>query len=260
MQQRIITAVVAVALLLVVLFVVPVVVAKVVIALLVLGGAWEWSAFIGASQVNIRFVYVALVAALIGAVSFASGAQTTIVLEAALIWWVAALVWTFFFPTPIPSAVSWFAGLLVLVPLYAALVSVYNVSPLILLVMLLIVWAADSGAYFAGKKFGRVKLAPRISPGKTWEGVIGGGIAVTLLAFGWANITQANIAVLVPFCLAVASLSIVGDLTVSMVKRNAGVKDSGTFFPGHGGILDRVDSVSAAAPLFALGVNYLGLR
>ncbi len=110
-----------------------------------------------------------------------------------------------------------------------------------------------------GKQFGRVKLAPSISPGKTWEGVFGGLLVVTLLAAATALWTGNDLAVLLPFCLAVAVLSIVGDLTVSMFKRTAGVKDSGTLFPGHGGVLDRVDSVAAAAPLFALGLGWLGL-
>jgi len=123
----------------------------------------------------------------------------------------------------------------------------------------LIVWVADIGAYFAGKQFGRVKLAPSISPGKTWEGVFGGLIMVAILTAVWTHFTGMELAVMLPFCLAVGALSVVGDLTVSMFKRTAGVKDSGKLFPGHGGVLDRVDSVSAAAPLFSLGLSWLGL-
>jgi phosphatidate cytidylyltransferase len=123
----------------------------------------------------------------------------------------------------------------------------------------MIVWAADVGAYFAGSKFGRVKLAPSISPGKTWEGVIGGLAVVVLLSLAWSSYRDMQLAVLLPFCLGVGALSIVGDLTVSMFKRTAGVKDSGKLFPGHGGVMDRIDSVAAAAPLFALGLGWLGL-
>ena len=123
----------------------------------------------------------------------------------------------------------------------------------------MIVWAADVGAYFAGSKFGRVKLAPSISPGKTWEGVIGGLAVVVLLSLAWSSYRDMQLAVLLPFCLSVGALSIVGDLTVSMFKRTAGVKDSGKLFPGHGGVMDRIDSVAAAAPLFALGLGWLGL-
>jgi phosphatidate cytidylyltransferase len=154
----------------------------------------------------------------------------------------------------------WFCGTLVLVPLFVALIALYRNDPALLLFALLIVWAADIGAYFAGKQFGQVKLAPHISPGKTWEGVIGGLLLVVLLSFAGAAWIDIERTVLIPFCLAVACVSIVGDLTVSMFKRNAGLKDSGTLFPGHGGVLDRIDSVAAAAPLFALGVSWMGLQ
>jgi len=122
----------------------------------------------------------------------------------------------------------------------------------------LIVWVADSGAFAAGKALGRVKLAPAISPGKTWEGVIGGLVAVVLLTLLRSHWVETDLMVFVPFCLAIASISVVGDLTVSMFKRNAGLKDSGKVFPGHGGVLDRIDSVASAAPLFALGVAWVG--
>ena len=144
--------------------------------------------------------------------------------------------------------------------MYLALIILYDAAPTILLFALLIVWVADSGAFFAGKMMGRVKLAPKISPGKTWEGVIGGLVAVVLLTLLRSLWVETDLAVFVPFCLAVACLSIVGDLTVSMFKRTAGLKDSGSLFPGHGGVLDRIDSVAAAAPLFALGVSWAGLK
>ena len=117
-----------------------------------------------------------------------------------------------------------------------------------------------AGAYFAGKRYGRVKLAARISPGKTWEGVGGGLLLVAAIVFARGLWVGNDLRVLLPFCIAVALTSIVGDLTVSIFKRNAGTKDSGTLIPGHGGLLDRIDSVTAAAPLFTLGVAWAGLR
>lgn len=259
LKQRVITAVFAVAALLLVLFVLPQAVAQVVVAAVILTGAWEWSGFLGSQSTALRVAYVALVAVLMGLLTWFAPQVDGLLFRVALVWWVAALVWTLFYPTPIPGAVRWVAGLLVLLPLYKALVALYVASPAVLLGALLIVWAADTGAFVAGKAFGRVKLAPKISPGKTWEGVIGGLVAVAVLAVAGAYLFDVRVAVLVPFCLAVACASIVGDLTVSMFKRTAGLKDSGTIFPGHGGILDRVDSVAAAAPLFALGIGWTGL-
>jgi len=262
LRKRIVTAVVAVIALAVVIFVVPAIVARMVIGLLMLGAAWEWSGFIFRSAFIPKLVYVTFIAALMAAILLESPdpALVNLVLKVALVWWLAALAWIFFFPTPIANPVAWICGALVIVPAWLALDVLYLRSPALLLFALFIVWIADIGAYFVGKEFGRVKLAPRISPGKTWEGVLGGLSAVTVLAAMGSEVLEIDIAVLWPFCLAVAMLSIVGDLTVSMFKRNAGVKDSGSLFPGHGGVLDRIDSVAAAAPLFVLGLTWVGLR
>ena len=258
MKQRVITALIALAALLLILFYAPQEIALAAIVVVMLAGAWEWSGFFANASRIVRGVYVVLIGALLAAVTLLD-VDVRIIFQLALAWWLVALAWTFFFPTPIPAVVRWLSGAFVLVPLVMALIFLYEAAPELLLFALLIVWVADSGAFFAGKFIGRVKLAPDISPGKTWEGVIGGLAAVvvlTLLRTTWAD---TDLAVFIPFCLAVASLSVVGDLTVSMFKRTAGLKDSGSLFPGHGGVLDRIDSISAAAPLFALGVGWVGL-
>jgi phosphatidate cytidylyltransferase len=260
LKERVITALIAVAVLLLVLFVLPQAAAEVVIGLLILAGAWEWSGFLGSRSTALRAGYVILIAVLMGINSWLAPHINGLLFQVALVWWVCALVWAFFYPTPIPAAVRWIAGVLVLLPLYNALIVLYLASPAVLLGALLIVWAADTGAFVAGKLFGRVKLAPQISPGKTWEGVIGGLLTVAVLAAAGGWFFDVRIDVLVPFCLAIACASVVGDLTVSMFKRTSGLKDSGTLFPGHGGVLDRVDSVAAAAPLFALGIGWTGLQ
>jgi phosphatidate cytidylyltransferase len=260
LRQRVVTALVAVTLLLLVLFAIPEPLAKLVIAAVILAGAWEWSGFLGTDKRAVRAGYVILTAVAIGLVAWRADDINGALFQLALAWWLCALVWIFFYPTPIPAALRWAGGLLVLVPLYNALVVLYDANPIVLLSALLIVWAADTGAFAAGKLVGRVKLAPEISPGKTWEGVIGGLLLVALLALGGAGYFGLDMAVIVPFCVAVACASIVGDLTVSMFKRTAGIKDSGSLFPGHGGILDRIDSVAAAAPLFALGIGWVGLQ
>lgn len=259
LKTRIVTAVVALIALGIILFVIPGRAAEAIIGVVVLAGAWEWSAFVGAPTAVTRAFFVIAVAAAIGALYAVMPQYSELTLQIACLWWFCAFVWTLFFPTPIPTFIGWVAGALVLVPMYVALALLYRMGPEVLLFALLIVWAADAGAFFAGKLFGRVKLAPSISPGKTWEGVVGGLLVVAGLAVAAAYWTSIGLSVLLPFCLAVAVLSIVGDLTVSMFKRTAGVKDSGKLFPGHGGVLDRVDSVAAAAPLFALGIGWLGL-
>ncbi len=262
LRQRVLTAIVALAVLAIVMFVVPPVVARTVFTLLMLGAAWEWSGLIFKQKHLQRSLYVLFIAILLALVFFGLHEAVLVdtVLKISLGWWIAALGWMFFFPTPIASAVGWVCGALVIVPAWLALDLLYMQRPELLLFALLIVWVADIGAYFVGKGFGRVKLAPRISPGKTWEGVLGGLCAVMVLAGIGAPLFEIDVAVLLPFCVAVAMISIVGDLTVSMFKRNAGVKDSGTLFPGHGGVLDRIDSVTAAAPLFALAMSWIGMQ
>jgi phosphatidate cytidylyltransferase len=132
-------------------------------------------------------------------------------------------------------------------------------GPQIVLWLVLLVIAADVGAYFAGRSLGRRKLAPRVSPGKTLEGALGGLLLVALVA--WAGAAHFGLPPLggVIFGCAVGIFSVIGDLTESMFKRAAGLKDSGVLLPGHGGLLDRIDSVTAAAPLYALGLFGAGV-
>ena len=132
-----------------------------------------------------------------------------------------------------------------------------------LLLVLLIVWAADIGAYFSGKRWGKVKLAPNVSPGKTREGVYGGLVAVvvTSLVFAlWNELTGAAIVYLVLLSIIVGFVSVMGDLFESLLKRFTGIKDSGSILPGHGGVLDRIDSILAAAPFFCLGLYFLPIN
>ena len=262
LKQRIMTAIIALAVLAIVLFVVSPIIARVVIAVVIVAGAWEWGGFLFGDARGGRVGYVFFIVSLmvVIALNLNDSARLGGLFTLALAWWLLALVWMLFFPAPIPKAITWMSGGLVLVPAWAALDQLYTQSPELLVFALLIVWFADIGAYFVGKGIGRVKLAPAISPGKTWEGVLGGLTAVTVLAAVGSAYFEIAFSVLVPFCLAVTMLSIVGDLTVSMFKRTAGVKDSGILFPGHGGVMDRIDSVSAAAPLFALALTWIGLN
>jgi phosphatidate cytidylyltransferase len=152
-------------------------------------------------------------------------------------------------------------GWLVLFPTWFALMDFHAMRPALLFGLMAVVAAADIGAYFAGRAFGRHKLAPSISPGKTWEGVVGGLLAVALYGALWLLLEST---LTVPFpgfilLLAMASLSVVGDLFESWLKRQAGIKDSGHILPGHGGVLDRIDGLTSALPLAAASYFVSGI-
>jgi phosphatidate cytidylyltransferase len=261
LRERVITALLLAPLVLLVIFWVPHAVTMAALALLVIGAAWEWSAFPRFTQYSARALYVAVVAACIVATWWFGVQRDEIdrLIHIALLWWVFALIWVAIAPARVNRTTAAGAGLLVLVPAWLALSRLHALGPELLLFLILLVVAADVGAYFAGRSFGRNKLAPRVSPGKTWEGVLGGfaGAAV-MAAIGvwWFKVDAPRFAAL---CIIVVVASIIGDLTESLFKRHAGLKDSGTLLPGHGGLLDRVDSITAAAPVFLVGLERLGL-
>lgn len=151
-------------------------------------------------------------------------------------------------------------GPIVLTPLWTALVALHGNGedgPSSVLFLMILIWVADSGAYFAGRQWGRNKLAPVISPGKTWEGVYGAvfGALICGLLLAWYRSDIEGFHWLVPVCVITVLMSVVGDLFESVMKRKMDMKDSGTLLPGHGGVLDRIDSLTAAAPVFVLGLQ-----
>jgi len=261
LRQRIITALIMAALVIAAIFFLPAPWIAVVITLLVLAGAWEWSAFPGFTHPAMRLGYVGVIGAAIAFVwsQGVTSPRADQLLNGALLWWIVALIWVASLPTYVNRASAVMAGVLVLVPAWLALIRLHQHSPYWLLFLLLLVVAADVGAYFAGRSFGRHKLAPQVSPGKTWEGVLGGIAAAAVMAAVGMTLFRVNVASFIAMCAIVVIASVVGDLTESMFKRHAGLKDSGNLLPGHGGVLDRVDSVTAAAPIFLLGMERLGL-
>lgn len=188
---------------------------------------------------------------------------------ASVFWIVVAPLWVVQrWPTQmrVPMALL---GVVVLVATWVALVDLRARSPWVVLAAMAVVWIADTAAYFSGRAFGRRKLAPQVSPGKTWEGVYGAWIAVGVYALTLVPLATAaafrppvnalSIALFVAFLVLLAAVSVVGDLFESLMKRHAGVKDSGTALPGHGGILDRTDALLAAMPIAALAAHaFLG--
>jgi len=180
----------------------------------------------------------------------------------ASLWWLLALGWLMFAPTCVNRVMAALVGVVVLVPAYAGISRMYDKldhGAEHVLFLLVLVWAADVGAFFAGRHWGRHKLAPQVSPGKTWEGVAGGMVFGLLAAAAGAWWFSRPLVAFLILGAVVAAISVVGDLTESMFKRFAGLKDSGHVLPGHGGVLDRIDSITAAAPVFVLGLTWLDL-
>jgi phosphatidate cytidylyltransferase len=224
--------------------------------------AWEWAGFGALRGPAARLGYTAAVGCVLGLSWVWSGnpRHLLLLLGAACVWWGIAFVWLATAPLRHQPGLALICGIPVLVPAFIALARVqvavrgFARGPDMVLWMLLLVFAADIGAYFAGRRLGRHKLAPRVSPGKTWEGAIGGLCAVAAVALIGTRHFGLPAAEGVAFGVAIGVFSVIGDLTESMFKRAAGLKDSGSLLPGHGGILDRIDSVTAAAPLYALGL------
>ena len=261
--KRILTAAILAGLALGVLLWLPPWVTVAGLTILALAGAWEWSAFLLTPSRYWRLAYLLLVAALLGlAWRFCTTAEArNAVLGVAVAWWLGALVWIVFAPRRASTWSAAVAGILALVPSWLALVWLRTATdgPQWVLFALVLVWVADIGAFFCGRRFGRVRLAPEVSPGKTWEGVLGGITVSVLVAIAGSRWFHVSAAAFVPLCLAAVGFSIVGDLTESLLKRFAGMKDSGSVFPGHGGVMDRIDSLTGAAPVLLLGLTMLGV-
>ncbi|HWJ34614.1 MAG TPA: phosphatidate cytidylyltransferase [Steroidobacteraceae bacterium] len=262
LKIRILTASILLAALLVCLFALPAPWTVLVFGAVFTLAAWEWTGFGSLRGRAARIAYTAAIAALLALTWLwsASSAHLLPLLGLACVWWAIAFLWLTLAPGRHHPALALVCAIPVLVPAFIALARIqvstggFARGPDMVLWMLFLVFAADIGAFFAGRSLGRHKLAPQVSPGKTWEGAIGGLAAVALIALAGTLHFGLPVAFGVAFGGAVGVFSIIGDLTESMFKRGAGLKDSGSLLPGHGGILDRIDSVTAAAPLYALGL------
>ncbi|MCB5189887.1 phosphatidate cytidylyltransferase [Methylobacillus arboreus] len=232
-------------------------------SLLMLAGAliglWEWS-YMARFKVAVRYLYIAATVVAGVFLTFWHGPENAFMQEYALYWGlpIAAAFWIILVPVWLLTRAHirspyllMLAGWLIIFPLWLALVSLRAINPWLLLAIMLVVWIADSAAYFAGKRFGKHKLAVHISPGKTWEGVAGALIVVSLYGLALCFAFNLNLLLIVGFWV-LTVFSIVGDLLESLIKRQAGVKDSGNLLPGHGGVLDRVDGLTSSLPLAAL--------
>lgn len=255
LKQRLITAFILLPLFFFALYFLPATLWVIMTLAIALVGAWEWGGIAGYSAKE-RLFYVAatLFVALVLWVQGEIGRGSAFALSS-IFWLLPAWLWLAF-QWRLKNAVGLaLLGWLVLLPTWLALGYLREVGPNLLLVILMVVWVADSAAYFAGRRFGKRKLAPAISPGKSWEGVYGALLAVTLFGALLVKLALASWWLIVAFW-GLTVLSIVGDLFESWLKRVAGVKDSGAILPGHGGVLDRIDGLTSTLPVAALCVAY----
>lgn len=232
-------------------------------------GAWEWGGVLGLSRYTGRIGYCCLVLSLMALAWLFLESQVFLwtLLNLTGIYWCCVLIWLWRYaanPKIRDPVLIWeLVGLITLVMPWVALMGLRSAptfgSSYVLFLMFLI-WIADSGAYLAGRRWGCHKLAPQISPNKTREGAYGALIATSLFAIGGATVLgfeSVQQPVFIIICVVTVMFSIAGDLFESMFKRQYGVKDSGSLLPGHGGVLDRMDSLTAAAPIFLLGLQGL---
>lgn len=240
----------------------------VVTGVVILAGLWEWTALAGWShQPARRALYLLACAAALVGIGMASSDWHRIIIAIGVVWWLGAFSYVIAYqrdavePGQWPPAVWAILGVFVVIPAWCALMAIHRYpedGPGLVLVLMVMIWMADIGAYFAGRRFGQRKLASRVSPGKSWEGVAGGAVAALaaaglyLIFVPWAPVLA-----FVGLAAVTVVVSVMGDLTESLFKRISGNKDSGSLLPGHGGVLDRIDSLTAAAPFFALGLIVL---
>ena len=276
LRQRIITGLVLAGLFLAAVAFLPLQAIAIAFAVVATAGAWEWSQLAGFRRPVARLLYAAVLPAFmlllwqgceLGGAAPLESIQPW--LGVACLFWSIAMLLVESYPRGTwawqSRIVRALMGWLILASTWLSVIYLLTFDHGALLLVLLVVGvaAADIGAYFSGRRWGRHKLAPSVSPGKTWEGLWGGLAAVMVITLIiWQSLplayTHLEVQSLLLMGLFLAGASILGDLTVSMVKRYSGVKDSGAMLPGHGGLLDRIDSICGAAPVFALGLILMG--
>jgi phosphatidate cytidylyltransferase len=273
LKQRVLTAAILIPLVVLAVLNTQTSTMKWILSGLVLLAAWEWFEVIGLKLVVEKLVaFSSLIVGTVLVGRFIT--DSTIVYSAAILWGLYAVFIVFFANRAIPSSISYlftqrfiasFLSITTLVLFFHTsllLHQIPEVGPRLMLFVMVAVWLADTGGYFAGKRWGKHKLASMISPNKTWQGVVG---AIVLVVFGalcaYPALSNGPLSLVewVSLILIAAIFSIIGDLIESVFKRAHDVKDSGNLLPGHGGVLDRIDSLLAAIPVFVIGLHWMGV-
>ena len=266
LKQRVITAIIVGALIVGIVFYAPHNFVALTFGVITLLGAWEWATLIGTSNKVHAALFVTVVAILLILTwMFAQPHHIKLVLFTAGLWWATVVILLALFDSTWLQRkwlrlLLYYSGFIVLVPAWLALLELHKQNSAILMYLLALIWIADIAAYFVGKKYGTKKLAPGISPGKSIQGLWGAlaaSIVIAIIGLQLFELTKPLWFYFVCLCLATALISVVGDLYESLLKRCAGVKDSGKILPGHGGVLDRIDSLTAAAPGFVVGLYWI---
>ncbi|MBA2653861.1 MAG: phosphatidate cytidylyltransferase [Gammaproteobacteria bacterium] len=263
LKPRIFTALILIPIVIAAVFFMPPLTFFSLALLVILLAGWEWSILAELPNLTLRIGFLVLLAAVLVLSVFV---PLYVIISLAVVWWLIAITLLAIYPR---GKERWgnsiwirsLIGFLVLTPCWVGLIILQGFSPIVLMYCLILIWGADTAAYFAGKKWGQHKLAPAISPGKTYEGFIGGLIAAAVIAgVGFWVLRIPSDRGLLFFIVSVIGgglISVIGDLFESMMKRQSHIKDSGSILPGHGGLLDRIDSMTTAIPFFALFFPYL---
>jgi phosphatidate cytidylyltransferase len=272
LKARVITALLMLPIALLILFVLPEKAFAVSVGLIVLVGAWEWIRLSGLENRPLTIALLSLFTCALGGSYLLPSVYIPMLLGIGCVFWIGAALMVMMYPRSKERVggkrMKLGFGLLVLIPAYIALLYLRRHDAHLLLIALLvaIIWAADVGAYFVGRRFGTTKLAPNVSPGKSWAGLFGGMVVALLVGLVGASIGEPSDrlfsvvtwSVLVGIVAVTVLFSVLGDLFESLIKREVGVKDSSSLLPGHGGVMDRIDSLTAATPVFALSIYLTG--
>ena len=270
LKQRIITAAIMIPIVIATIFLLETLWFSVLVAIFVAIGAWEWAGLCKPSK-KYQYTYSLMsLLILVGLYSVSDSKLYENVIFSGVIYWIIAVFLIFSYQNrckllPKSSLILLAMGFFLLIPMWVSLTVLKsfpeNGASLIMFLMLLI-WGADTAAYFVGKKWGKRQLASQVSPRKTWEGSVGGIIAGITISLAYVIVSDQTLdkgVTLIGLSILTVSISIIGDLMESMVKREANTKDSGSILPGHGGVMDRIDSLTSAAPVFVFGIVNLGI-